>query len=856
MPVEFLSDEEASAYGVYLGVPSRSDLERLFFLDDADRQLIAKRRGAHNRLGFALLLTTARYLGVFLPDPLDVPDGVIEYLAGQLEIPDPGCIKRYAERRSTRFEHADEIRALYGLREFDQAEKELREWVEARAWTTGDGPRAIFADAVRWLRERDVLLPGVTVLARLVAQVREEAYQRLWDTLHGMLTGEQRRLLDSLAVVAEGERFSPLERWRRGPVKASGLNMVKALDRVAQITGTGFGQLDLEAAVPARRLTELARYGMTASATQIRRHPPARRLATLLSTVVHLESKATDDALELLDLLMATELLGKAGRDSDRDKVRRHPRLARASAKLAAAVEVLFEVTEYGTEITLEQLWEGIEAVISRRELRAAVGVVTGMVPPPDADGDGEMRELLAARIATVSGFVKILTEVIPFAAAADGTQVLAAMQALPRLLDGRRSKNLTAGDIDADLVRGSWTRLVFPGEGRVERNAYVFCVLTQFHARLKRREIYAETSTRWRDPRAQLLDGEAWTAAKGTVLTALGLPEDPDALLTAHARLLDDTYRGVAGRLAVNDAVSVDADGRLHVERLKAIPEPGSLIDLRKRVSAMLPRVDLPEVLLEVMGWEPAFAGAFTSASGSRSRLADLDITIAACLTAHALNIGYGPVIKKGVPALERDRVGHVGLNYLRPETYSRANAPLIGRQSSIPLAQAWGGGLVASVDGMRFVVPVPTIYARPNRKFFGPKRGLTWLNMINDQAAGLGAKVVSGTPRDSLHMIDVLYARDGGQRPDIVVTDTGSYSDLVFGLVHLLGMSYRPQLADLPDQKLWRISPVASYGPLDTAARGKIDLGKVWCSPSRTPPGPATWPALACRPGRPVQR
>ena len=31
------------------------------------------------------------------------------------------------------------------------------------------------------------------------------------------------------------------------------------------------------------------------------------------------------------------------------------------------------------------------------------------------------------------------------------------------------------------------------------------------------------------------------------------------------------------------------------------------------------------------------------------------------------------------------------------------------------IPLAQAWGGGLVASVDGMRFVVPVPSVYARP---------------------------------------------------------------------------------------------------------------------------------------------
>ncbi len=53
MPVEFPGDEEASAYGVYRGALSQSDLEKLFFLDDADRQLIAKRRGSHNRLGFA-----------------------------------------------------------------------------------------------------------------------------------------------------------------------------------------------------------------------------------------------------------------------------------------------------------------------------------------------------------------------------------------------------------------------------------------------------------------------------------------------------------------------------------------------------------------------------------------------------------------------------------------------------------------------------------------------------------------------------------------------------------------------------------------------------------------------------------
>jgi TnpA family transposase len=203
--------------------------------------------------------------------------------------------------------------------------------------------------------------------------------------------------------------------------------------------------------------------------------------------------------------------------------------------------------------------------------------------------------------------------------------------------------------------------------------------------------------------------------------------------------------------------------------------------------------------------------------------------VTIAACLTAHALNIGYDPIVKKGVEALERDRVSHVNQTYLGTETYSPANGWLIGAQAGIPLAQAWGGGLVAAVDGMRFVVPVPTVYARPNRKYFGPKRGITWLNMINDQGAGLGAKVVSGTPRDSLHMIDVVFSQDGGQRPDIIVADTGSYSDLVFGLVQLLGMEYRPALADLPDQRLWHIDRGADYGPLSTAASAKIDLARV---------------------------
>lgn len=87
MPVEFLSDDQAAAYGRFNGPPSQAELERYFFLDDAARKVVERRRGEHNRLGFALQLGTLRSLGTFLADPLEVPWPAVEYLGRQLGWP-------------------------------------------------------------------------------------------------------------------------------------------------------------------------------------------------------------------------------------------------------------------------------------------------------------------------------------------------------------------------------------------------------------------------------------------------------------------------------------------------------------------------------------------------------------------------------------------------------------------------------------------------------------------------------------------------------------------------------------------------------------------------------------------------
>lgn len=172
---DFLTVEQARRYGHYQGPPGQEQLEKYFHLDGRDLSLLGRLRGDHNRLGFAVQLTTARFLGTFQPDPLEVPEGVLRYLQAQLNtVPEDGDLERY-RHGETRWGHQRLIRREYGYKEFSVRVEQLGllRYLYARSWVNDDGSSLLFDAATARLVERKVLLPGATVLARLVSRVRE-----------------------------------------------------------------------------------------------------------------------------------------------------------------------------------------------------------------------------------------------------------------------------------------------------------------------------------------------------------------------------------------------------------------------------------------------------------------------------------------------------------------------------------------------------------------------------------------------------------------------------------------------------------------------------------------------------------
>ncbi|MEV4018911.1 DUF4158 domain-containing protein [Nonomuraea angiospora] len=167
----------------------------------------------------------------------------MEYLAEQLRIEDPSCVKDYTRRKQTIYEHTWEIRKAYGYKVYEDHEmgRRFRTFLHGRAWIHAEGPVALFDHAVGWLRRHRVLLPGVHVLARQVSEVRTAADKRLHATVakatrraDPALPGE---LIDLLEV-PEGKRWSHLERLRRSPTRLSGTGMARSLERLEEIAAS------------------------------------------------------------------------------------------------------------------------------------------------------------------------------------------------------------------------------------------------------------------------------------------------------------------------------------------------------------------------------------------------------------------------------------------------------------------------------------------------------------------------------------------------------------------------------------------------------------------------------------------
>jgi TnpA family transposase len=793
---------------------SKAELLRYFTYSPEDRQEIFQCRGAGNKAGFALLLGGVRLTGRF-PTGFDlVGPTLLAHVCAQLGL-DGMLFLDYPQRQPTRYEHIERIKRYLGLRSFVAADQAVAADFVREQVRAGTPPDDLLEQSEEHLRTQRIVLPGITVLDKLVTTAAIKAEEELYESLAADITPDYRERILALLVMTEGEKITPFQQLLQTAVRPSPDALVRELDRLDQVRALIPETLDLSH-LPQPLVERWARLTSGLPTRSLQRFAESKRLALLLCWLWRLRTQLVDTALTVGNELIAG-VLRRAKHGFEKARQQQQRRMEQALGLCGEVIRLLLDQA-----IPDERVRAEIFQRYSREQIAGLEVECQQFAAPSQEAYVSELRR----RYSYVRQFAPRLLEAFVLRAVVPDEPLLKAVEYLrQRNKDGLRGVDDRA---PLDFVPSSWRPMVCPREGVVDRAVWEICLLNSLSNALKSGNVNVPHSRAFQPVENYLLDREQWAERKAELASHLPLDYDQHwpqikALLSEQLRVLDRDFLD-------NPHLEL-RNGQFHLDRLEKLTPPETARTLKNRLRQMIQRRHLSDLLLEVQSWTN-FLGGFTRLNSGRP-ITEADtadqVKLLVCLIAEGCNISLNDMTIIG-PGASYGQLEEVQANYIRPETLHRATARLVNFHLRQPLTQAWGQGLTSSSDAQVYAVPVRALNASFHPKYFASAgRGIAVYTHVADTWMPFYTQVITCHVRQAPYIIDGLLHHATHLQPVEHYTDTHGYTDLIFGVTHLLGIRFAPRIKDLPEQRLWRLPDGETYRHIELALAGKLNVNLI---------------------------
>lgn len=350
--------------------------------------------------------------------------------------------------------------------------------------------------------------------------------------------------------------------------------------------------------------------------------------------------------------------------------------------------------------------------------------------------------------------------------------------------------------------------------DGKFRISLYKALLYSKTADAVKSGTLNVEDSYRYRSLDDYLIPLKDWQERRDELLKEAGLTDAADcrAVLSRMEKELDRRYTTTNRHILTgkNEQIVFHKDGSYHLRTPKQEETDAETL------GSFFPQdryVSLLEALWTV-NRHSRFLDAFRHWQTKYAKRRPPDAVLLAGIIGYGGQVGIGKIarISRQLSGSELEQAVNW---YFSPDNVAEANDLILGLMDRLWLPQVCRRDpdrLHTSSDGQKREVAVDCLHARHSFKYFGQEKGVSSYTLIDERHFLPHSLIISSADSEAPYVIDLLMHNEV-VKSDLHSTDTGGYTEILFGAISLLGISFAPRIKNFGRQQLYSFRQRQEY-------------------------------------------
>ncbi|HAU3596962.1 TPA: Tn3 family transposase [Legionella pneumophila] len=792
------------------------DRKNHFKVDEPIREVIEQAKQPESKIGLLLQYGYFKASGTFFTNKsFKLAD--IKFVSKILGLATPtDFLEHYIDR--TRQNHRLLILDVCGHIEFTNAigffDEAVEDMVEKQMH-----PRKMFYVLVEQLRQKKIELPSYDRIARTITEKFHGFEKNIIQTMAEIITTVQEEALDQLIEKPQNHYERSLltrlkvvtQSLKPAKIKSGIRNFLIIKNLHKEVT-----PLIAKLALSSEATKYYAQWVIKAKTTQVAEMTePYKRHLYLMAFVDH-SYKIWQDTLVDVLLKSVQQQLNKAERAVIKMLMEKIPEKNQLTVSVLSglddskstvnAVQVVVYNEELSNDDKILKLYKIVPSPKSDTPLSQAELDAKKLKSQLDAEKTrGDEFDALSNSSRKLQNRVAEIVKYLEFEACKGAEDLYSA------LLHYQSVKNITSTAPDAFLDDLEYAAIHRDEHFNVSLyKAILFCKIA---AAIKCGQISLVHSYRYLSIDAYLISEHYWEEHKAHLLEKLGLAQfiDIEQVLPLLRSTLDKQFIDVNQRIVqgVNKYITIQKDGSFSVHT-PAVDKPDyNSISTIMGTDRYVPILQM----MSEMNALTTFTSNFKHHKIKGAAGAPSNEIFYAGLFGLASNIGLHKLANTAV-GINYNTLSNTVNWYFSLESLHAVNQSLTDLMGKLWLPEKFKREqelLHTSSDGKKQCVSAESLNANESFKYFGNGKGSSVYRFIDERGILFYSTVFSSSERDAAYVIDGLLHNDA-IASNMHSTDTHGYTEMVFAVSHLIGVTFAPRIKDPSAQNLVSFSKMKS--------------------------------------------